>query len=197
VKPPGVFQGWKFTLGVAALLAAALVVMVSTRQGPEEAAHSHDDPHDAGMMERIRELQERTDRNPRDDAALLEFANLLYDVRFYERAAQMYARYLEIKPENSDARVDMGTSYFQMAFSTDSARGKELTAKAEECFLEAIRRTPRHQLAHFNLGIIRLHHGDMPGANEWFGKCVAIDPGTEAARRAEQLMSEHVRNNPS
>ena len=198
VKPAqgiGIFQSWKFTLGIGAVLVTALIFIVSSQQVPDTAGVK-EDPHDAGMMQRIRELQAHIEEHPRDPDALLEFANLLYDVRFFQRAAEMYERYLLLNPANTDARVDLGTSYFQLSF-TDTARGGDMISKAESCFLKAIGVKPEHQLAHFNLGIIHLHRGDMAEANEWLRKSIDIDPTTGAAERARQLLSQHVPNKPS
>lgn len=190
----GTLQSWKFTLGIAALLVVALIVFVSSRQGPEPV-RTQEDPHDAGMMERIRELEAHIGEQPDDPAALLEFANLLYDVQFYQKAASMYEKHLELNPANADARVDLGTSYFQM-FLADTTRGPELITQAEACFLKAIEVHPKHQLAHFNIGIIHLHRNDMPGARQWFQKAIDINPGTEAARRAGQLLTPHNQEKP-
>ncbi len=195
----GTVQSWKFTLGVGALLVIALVIVVSSGKESVPTAvqeTAQNDPHDPGMMQRIKELQAHIEEHPDDPEALLEFANMLYDVRFFDRAATMYERHLTLNPSNADARVDLGTSYFQLSFS-DSARKVELISRAETCFLEAIETKPKHQLAHFNLGIIHLHRGDMDGANIWLRKSVAIDPSSEAAQRAQQLLSQHVKNNPS
>jgi len=146
------------------------------------------------MIKGIRELQARVDTDPADKTATLQLANRLYDVQFFDRAAVMYERYLKLDPQNLDARVDLGTSYFQISFS-DSAGHGSYQKLAETTFLEAIRINPGHQLANFNLGIVNLHKGDMAAAMEWFEKCVAIDPGSESARRAKELLSQHIQNN--
>jgi cytochrome c-type biogenesis protein CcmH/NrfG len=197
-KEVGAFQSWKFTVGVGAVLVAALIFFVTSQKTPEQAPATQaapGDPHDNPMMGRLRELQAHLEKNPKDAAATLEFANILYDVRFFERAAEVYDQYLSMEPGNPDARVDLGTSYFQMSM-TDSARGGELVAKAEASFLKALETKPDHQLAHFNLGIVHLRQGDMAGARKWFERCVAIDSSSESAQRARQLMSEHVQIKP-
>jgi tetratricopeptide (TPR) repeat protein len=140
----------------------------------------------------MRELQALIQKNPKDTSATLEFANSLYDVGFFDRAAELYERYLAIAPGNADARVDLGTAYYNMALA-DSAKRTGLIAKAESCFQVVVRTTPGHQMARFNLGIVRLQQGDMPGARDWFERCVAIDSTTAIADRARELLSEHVR----
>jgi cytochrome c-type biogenesis protein CcmH/NrfG len=192
------FQSWKFTLGVGAILVVALVVLVTSQKAPEAVPAVpavQGDPHANPMMDRLRELQAHLEKNPKDAAATLEFANILYDVQFFERAAEMYDRYLSMEPGNADARVDLGTSYYQMSLS-DSTGRRDLVAKAESCFLKAIETKPGHQFAHFNLGIIHLQMGDMPGARKWLERCVAIDSTSASAQRAKQLMSEHVQIKP-
>jgi tetratricopeptide (TPR) repeat protein len=192
---PSFFQSWKFTAGIGALLIVGLIIFVSAQGGPEKVSVK-EDPHDAEMIKEIKDLQSRIDADPEDRVAMLQLANRLYDVQFFDRAAVMYENYLKVEPGNLDARVDLGTSYFQMSF-TDSVRHEAYQQMAEKAFLEAIRLNPSHQLANFNLGIIHLHKGDMAGARKWFEKCISIDPGSEAARRAKELLSQHVQNTPS
>jgi len=168
---PGFLQSWKFTAGVGATLVAALIIFVITGTEPEKT-QVQADPHDAGMMRDIKALQARIDADPEDREAVLQMANRLYDIQFFDRAALMYERYLKLDPGNLDARVDLGTSYFQMSFS-DSVQHDKYQKMAESAFLEAVRTDPRHQLANFNLGIIHLHRGDIP------------------------VLSQHLQNNPT
>ena len=191
---PSLFQSWKFTAGVGAVLVAGLVMFIVGRGGPEKVAVEAD-PHGAEMMKDIRDLQARIEANPEDRDAMLRLANRLYDVQFFDRAAVIYERYLGLEPGNVNARVDLGTSYFQMSFS-DSTKHEAYQRLAEATFLEAIRVDPSHQLANFNLGIVHLHRGDMAGARQWFEKCIALGPGTEPARRAKELLSQHIQTNP-
>ena len=107
------------------------------------------------MMERIRELEAHIVEHPDDPAALLEFANLLYDAQFYQKAASMDEKHLELNPANADARVDLGRRIFKCSLPTQPGNLSSIT-QAEACFLKAIDVHPKHQLAHFNIGIIHL-----------------------------------------
>ncbi len=171
------------------------MIFVNAQGGPEKVSVPAD-PHDSEMINDIRRLQSRIEADPEDREAMLQLANRLYDVQFFDRAAVVYEKYLKLEPGNLDARVDLGTSYFQMSF-TDTARHESLQRLAETTFLEAVEVNPRHQLANFNLGIVHLHKGDMAGAREWFERCVSIDPGSEAAKRARDLLNQHIQDNPS
>ena len=146
----------------------ALVVAMVIGAGDNNTASlpAKADPHGAGLMEEIQRLQVRISSTSRGTAALLRYANLLYDVRFYDRAAEMYGRYLELVPANPDARVDMGIAYFEISRGATDLHETYLET-AKSAFLDALTLDPGHQLAHFNLGIIHLHHGDIDGARNW------------------------------
>ena len=91
----------------------------------------------------------------------------------------------------------MGIAYFSMSF-LDSVKSFDYLMTAKEAMLTAIKYSPKHQLAYFNLGIISLHAGDAQQAAEWFKKCVAIDPNSETGKRAQQILSQHqFTNRPS
>ena len=55
----------------------------------------------------------------------------------------------------------------------------------------ALQREPKHVFAHFNLGIVYLRSGDVEKANERFKKVIALDPKSEIAQRAQQLLAQH------
>src|SRR3989442_11937872 len=79
------------------------------------------------MVKEMQSLQKAVEANPRDARSVLQLANLYHDVRLFPKAIAMYERYIEIDPSNADARVDLGTSYFEMSFEDTSRRGEYLT----------------------------------------------------------------------
>jgi cytochrome c-type biogenesis protein CcmH/NrfG len=182
---------------VGAILIVAVIMYKNyapkTSDAPPSQALS---PNAAAAVEQIESLQRVVDANPQDAGSTLRLANMLHDVRSFPRAAAMYARYLELNPSNPDARVDLGTTYFELSM-TDTSRMQEYLNSAKVEMTKALTYAPRHQLAHFNLGIISLHNGNMEEASEWFRKCVAIDSTTEAAKRASQLLHQHTTTNPN
>ena len=56
---------------------------------------------------------------------------------------------------------------------------------------EALHYNPKHQLAHFNLGIVALSENNLQESNEWFRKTIALGPGTEIGQRAVQILNQH------
>ncbi len=195
--PPTFLQSWKFIVVVALILVAAVILYKNTQPttAPNAAAPTQEmSPNAAAAVEQIESLQRVVDANPKDADNTLRLANMLHDVRMFPRAATMYARYLQLNPSNPDARVDLGTTYFELSM-TDTTRRLEYLRSAKQEMEKAITYAPKHQLAHFNLGIISLHDGSLDDAMRWFSKCVAIDSTTEAAKRANQLLHQHTLTN--
>src|SRR5437867_8610611 len=147
-----------------------LVVLKATRHDASALPSKEE-----SIVKEIESLQKTIDDHPRDSRSLLRLGNLYYDLKMFPRAVMMYDRLLEIQPSNADARVDLGTSYFEMGL-TDSTHRAEYLETAGKEIRQALTYSPKHQLAHYNLGMVSLHSGDIEEAKEWFRKCVEIDP---------------------
>jgi len=197
------FQSGKFTALVAILLIGIIIVFKTTNSNRSEPPQqlppsgstsvigsTQPDQLDPNLRHELEELQKKVDAAPKDTAALLRLANTLYDARLFPRAIAQYGKYLALAPGNANARVDMGIAYFNMSF-TDSLRRAEYLDTAKRAIEAALKYSPRHQLATFNLGVISLHTGENDQAIDWFRRCVGIDSTTEVARRAQQFLSQH------
>ena len=193
--PLRLLQSWRLTVGLAIILVAVVVILKNTR-GDNPHSQAGVSPNAASLIQEIESLQKTVDANPGDATSMLRLANLLHDVKFFPKAITTYERYLQLNPSNADARVDLGTSYFELSF-TDSTRGTEFLQLAKGEMEKALSYAPKHQLAHFNLGIVSLYRGNIDDANDWFKKCIKINPNSETARRAQQLINQHTFNNPS
>ncbi len=190
------FQSWKFTTVAAALLIGAVIFFSTSHKGnnPHEGASLS--PGEENAIQEIESLQKHVDATPGDTASILRLANLLQDVRFYTRAITTYQRYLALVPSNPDAWVDMGTTFFALSFE-DSTRRDEYIASARQGIEKALAIAPQHQLAYFNLGIIDLHSGNAEKAADDFQRCIALDPNSEAGKKASQFLSQHPLTNPT
>lgn len=177
------------------LLIGTIVVAKLTRQEPSPAPPPHS-TRTTEVLKEIENLRQIVDTEPANSDALLRLANLLHDVRFYPKAIEMYERYLRLKPSDPDARVDLGTTYFEIGLA-DTVMRNEYFSMAKDAMKRALTVRPQHQLAHFNMGIISLHNGESETAVEWFRKCIAIDSTSQAGKRAQQLISQHTLINPS
>ena len=189
LPPLKALQSWKLTLGLAIVLIATLVIVKSSRNS-SSLSQEGASPHASAAAQEIRSLQQTVDANPGDAASTLRLANLYHDVRLFPKAITMYERYLELDPSNPDARVDLGTSYFELSFE-DTARKSEYLGAARDAMEKALTVAPQHQMALFNLGIIRFHTGDFEQALESFRKCVAVDSTSDVGRKAKQFVTQH------
>lgn len=188
------FQSWKLTAALGIVFIATVLIMKITHKEDQRVGTLS--PRAQMMVEQIDSLQKVVDANPNDSPTLLQLANLLHDVKMFDRAITIYKQYLERIPSDPNARVDLGISYFQESF-TDSIHGSLLLTQAEQEMKKALTYDPKHQLAMFNLGIITFHSGDPSKATEWFKRCVAIDSTSEVSRRAQQFLNQHSLTIPS
>ena len=192
-QPLRLLQSWKFPAGIAVALILVLVIMRFTQKSDLPAAMP---PNMQAFSQEAESLQKAVEENPKNDQALLRLADLYHDSRQFARAIIMYDRYLEINPSNPDARVDLGISYFEMGLMDSTNREQYFTTAKDE-MKKALTYAPKHQLAYYNLGMVSLHSAGIEEANEWFGKCAAIDSTSEVGKRAQQLVHQHSFTNPS
>jgi cytochrome c-type biogenesis protein CcmH/NrfG len=195
------FQSWKFTVIVALLLVSVLVFYSVNNKKPEEKKNNPHTgtsvtPETQRMIDEIEALQKHVDASPNDTASVLRLANLLQDVRLYPRAVGVYQRYLTMVPRDPNALVDLGTAFFAMSFE-DSLHRTEDIAAARDYITKAVTIAPKHQLGYFNLGIINFHAGETVQALEALKKCVAIDPASDAGKKAQQFLNQQIQQNPS
>jgi cytochrome c-type biogenesis protein CcmH/NrfG len=153
-----------------------------------------------GMLQEIDELQRIVDANPTDTSSLLRLANLLNDAGMTNstllmRAVNMYTKYLALKPDDPNARVDMGICYFQMS-RMDTENARSLIDRAIKEMETAFTTHPTHQPAAFNLGIVHLNAGDFEESTKWFKKAVEINPNSELGKKAQHLLEEHPPQGP-
>ncbi len=185
-----IFQSWKLTVFAALLLVTVLVIVNSRRNNEAVPVEEAVTPTNEAIVQQIETLQKNIDANPNDATLILQLANRLQDAKFLPRAITMYERYLKLNPSDVDAKVDLGVSYFELGLA-DTAHMVENLHSAQHIIEEAIKSSPKHQLAHFNLGIISLHTGNMKAANEWFKKTADIDSTTQVGRKAHVLLNQH------
>ena len=189
-KPPGKNNSpgrvSKSVIGVIIVIALAVVTyesVVEKRPGADavqpQAGQSMSAPQQ--LPAEVQELEKSVAANPGNMSLTLQLANSLHDLMMYEKAIPYYKTYLLVHPKDADARVDLGICYKELGNFAD--------AKNE--MLTALRYVPAHVFAHFNLGIVSLSEGNIQEANTWFKKTVALDPGSEVGKRAQQLLTQH------
>jgi tetratricopeptide (TPR) repeat protein len=132
-------------------------------------------------MEEITKLENQVTANPDDMESTLHLSHLLQDSGLFERAITNYKKYLTKNPDNADARVDMAICYYNLGDNTTAISEMET----------ALKYSPKHQIAHLNLGIVNLAARNVDASKEWFKKTTELDPNSEAGKRATELLSSH------
>jgi tetratricopeptide (TPR) repeat protein len=189
---------WQIVAGGAIIVVVAVFVYAELRRSyPPSASGSQNQaaalpPDMTGEIER---LQKVVELNPADAASILRLANLLHDngsrdPQSVVRAVQMYKKYLELNPDNPDARVDLGVCYFELGRG-DSAKSRDYFTSAANEMGKAYAAHPTHQTAAFNLGIVNLYAGNLEVASKWFTRAVEIDANSALGTRAKQLLEQH------
>lgn len=170
------------------------------QQNGEKAGddHTHDDPHgeSAAAIRELETLQKKVANSPDDAPSLLRMANILHDLslkdpRLLVRAVAAYQQFLTLKPDDPNARVDLGIVYFELAKVDTLATGENIALAVKE--METVAKAhPDHQPALFNLGIVNLNAGNTKESTAWFKKAIEVNPNSELGKRASQLLEQHV-----
>jgi len=63
------------------------------------------------QMAAIQQLREQVEKNPNDNAALLQLANANFEIQRWDRAQELYLRYLKMKPNQPGVMSDLGVTY--------------------------------------------------------------------------------------
>jgi cytochrome c-type biogenesis protein CcmH/NrfG len=124
------------------------------------------------LMEKIEDLKETVREDPKDLAAWLKLGDIYFDYNRYREAIGAYARYLSIKPEDSDTRTKMG----MMLRSLEDFDG------AIEAFKKAAQLNPGHAESRFQLGALFLEEKkDVNGAITAWEDYLKVAPKGERA----------------
>lgn len=115
----------------------------------------------------IRQLEDTLKDDPKNFAALRELGNIRYDERNFSEAAALYARALEVEPDNVDVRSDRGGALLQ-------------SEHVDEAIVElktALSKNPTHPQALFILGVALFQgKNDREGALAAWRKLVEAHP---------------------
>lgn len=133
--------------------------------------------------------------NPNDAGSKLLLANALHDAGTHDaaylpRAIEAYRSFLKAKPNDPNARVDLGICYFEVG-KLDSTRAGEFFANAVKEMEAALKSDPKHQPGAFNLGIVQLYSGNFQESNKWFKKAVDLNPESDLGKRAKTILDQH------
>ncbi len=116
-----------------------------------------------------------------------------YKATKYEEAARKFKESIDADPTFEVARLYLATSYMsQWIPGADSPENKAMAKRAEDEFMEVIRRDPKNKLATESIASMRYNQANafpnledklrvMDDAKIWYGKLVEIDPNNSKA----------------
>jgi hypothetical protein len=84
------------------------------------------------QMAEIQRLRQQVESNPEDADAILQLANLNYDIRSWDRARELYLRYLQLRPPQADVLTDLGVAHRGMGQFDEALQRFEEAEKLQE-----------------------------------------------------------------
>jgi tetratricopeptide (TPR) repeat protein len=88
----------------------------------------------------IQQLRDYVEKNPNDANAVRQLADLNFNISNWPRAQELYAHYLELKPNDPDVLTDLGITY----------RETKQPDKALDLFRHSKQVAPDHWQAYYN-----------------------------------------------
>ena len=129
----------------------------------------------------VAQLKERLNKDGNDIEAATSLGNIYYDAGDAGQAILYYRRVLDIDPDLSGVRTDLGTMYWR----------NDDISMAEQAFKDAIARDASFGYAYVNLGLL-LHRAkdDVMAARETWQQLLTINPDHAVAEKARELLQE-------
>lgn len=138
-------------------------------------------PEPRFTMEEVQQLSAYVEQNPEDADAVLQLANMNFDIRNWPRAAELYERRLTLRPENPDVLSDLGICYRELGEHQ----------KALETFDRAQEIEPDHWESRFNEVVVQaLDLGNFEAAEKVLDELREIRPGNQAVERLAAVVEQ-------
>ncbi len=130
-------------------------------------------------MEQVQQLAAYVSENPEDAKAIRQLGNLNYEISNWQRAAELYSRYLELDGADFNVMADLGATYRYLG------RPRE----ALEQFRNLRDLAPDHWQALYNeVLVLAFDLDDLPAAWTVMNELLSMQPDNpEVARLAAEL----------
>ena len=154
--------------------AAAVVAPAAAQPGATQA------PAQPPLDEsRASAMKTTAQQNPTDAVTRVQLGNMYFDAGRYPESVEWYEAALKVNPKDVNASTDLGIAYYYM----------NQADKALAQFDRSLDVDPKHAKTLLNIGIVRAFgKQDLKGASEAWQKVLAIAPGSEEARAAQQAL---------
>jgi tetratricopeptide (TPR) repeat protein len=130
-------------------------------------------------MAEVARLQAALEKNPDDTDALVDLANLEFDIQRWDRAAELYRRYLTLRPDDPDVLTDLGITL----------RAQGHFDQALDLFRKAAKGSPTHWQSLFNeVVVLAFDKKDFGAAAKALTELEVRAPGNaDVARLASEV----------
>jgi tetratricopeptide (TPR) repeat protein len=154
----------------------------STGQG--QLPEGHPPVNAEALQQQIAARQESLKKDPNNQEAIVDIANMSFDLKNYEEARKWYSKALEKDPKNINLITDLGSCFLWL----------KQPDKAIEYYNQSLNLDPNHFQTLMNLGIARMSLGNRAGAADAWEKIVSLypdNPETPMLRDAVKKLREN------
>ncbi len=125
-------------------------------------------------MQEIQQLRERVAQNPNDADAVRQLADMNFDISNWQRAQELYAQYLALRPGDIDVLSDLGVVEQELGNYDEALRR----------FDQVQEQQPDHWQSMYNEVIVRaLNKKDFDGAQETLQRLQQLQPDNPNVQR--------------
>lgn len=127
------------------------------------------------------DLKSRLDANPGDVDLVMRLADVYFEAKQFQEAAEFYKRALGLRPDDAEIYNNLGLSVHYLGNSAEGLRYVN----------EGINKNPYHQRILLTKGFILAYGlGDMGAAKEAWEKARVINPDSQIGKAASEFLAQ-------
>ena len=180
----GVFLANQTAVPRAAEQQVSAPVQQQQRESEGALPQGHPPVNDAALREQLAINNSILEKDPENQQALVNAANINSDLKQYPQAIVLYERALKKDSNNINLITDLATSYF---YSNDPNKALELYGRS-------LSLDPKHFQTLMNIGIVKMAVGDKAGAAEAWEKVVSYHPDRPEATQLKGMITQLKQN---
>jgi tetratricopeptide (TPR) repeat protein len=183
-----------FAIGVGVYFTTRLPEKFAATQPTADNSQAPDSTelfqHRTLAQPRLDSLKGVLQANPSDSGAMIELANVNFDLQYWPEAYHAFDAYLKLHPKDQDARVDYATTVDKVENNTQAAINQ---------IEKVLEENPTHIRALFNAGILSLkstgdknHAEELAKAKDYFERArhAAETQDTSVIPTIDKILSE-------